>query len=171
MMTRKDGLEVSSTVPGLGWTSNGFKLLSYKKHSALSLHCTNGLSFPLKIILIAALRPGIYYGCCIAGQIVLCTNPVSLHITVSVICTVSMKNFQQITVMNCGLFLGSVHLLIVKKKKIDLIVFSPFLCPITSGSWILLHVLPPRDPIQVPGPHRGVSDSVATPGWGLGVHL
>lgn len=117
MMTRKDGLEVSSTVPGLGWTSNGFKLLSYKKHSALSLHCTNGLSFPLKIILIAALRPGIYYGCCIAGQIVLCTNPVSLHITVSVICTVSMKNFQQITVMNCGLFLGSVHLLIVKKKK------------------------------------------------------
>lgn len=90
---------------------NSYYPTNDKKHSTLSLHFTNGLSFPLKkIILIGALRPGIYYGCCIAGRIALCTN-----ITVSIICTVSMKNFQQITVMNCGLFLGGIQLLIVKK--------------------------------------------------------
>lgn len=87
-----------------------------KKHSTLSLHFTNGLSFPLKNHsdscseawnLLQLLHS--WTNCSLHQHI-------SLHITVSVICTVSMKTSQQITVMNCRLFLGSIHLLTQKKK-------------------------------------------------------
>ena len=54
--------------------------------------------------------------------------------------TVSMKKFQQMTMMSCGLLFGDINILIVKDV---LILFSPFSffnpLQIIFGSWVLLN--------------------------------
>lgn len=159
-------------MPEPGETANRSKFFlptDNKKHSVLSLYFTNGIYFSSKNCFDYF---GPWYLLYLLHNWANCSlyQPrVSLHISVW-FCTVSVKIFQQMTIMNMG---SSLRILVFWLLKKGLIIFLFFNVQIICGCWILLNMFTFSDhPKQFMYQDHTLSNSdlVATPGWGLGVH-